>query len=208
MAASSIGHNVKIAEQLVGLDPKLLNDLERLSILCSENGFHAWKVSDSFEWGKMDIQLPLVKIEEVAKKYGVIPLRPVDYGCRTLIIGCGKRPLANAGGYPDWNHSMSGHSHQGAVTIDAYLPMNPDIVGFFGARYFPMLKDRQFLTIIFEGMDPVFSTHSLSELSRLLAPGGKVYLNFGDERCYPLNISDFRLTGESVVLPKEIYSRN
>ncbi len=132
-----------------------------------------------FDWKHLNVKVPIKKIEEIAKKTGVIQLRPVNPADRILIVACGNKPLANSGGYPFCDKEEAEeyhfrHTHKGAVTIDPFLAMNPTIVAFFGMHHFPMIEDGQFDLIVIEGTKISDTAEGRKELNRLLSKNGKV----------------------------------
>jgi hypothetical protein len=174
---------------------------------------------DDAEWGRLrpDIKLSLEEIEQIAQRYQIIQLRPIEGQSETLIIGCGNRPLVNAGGASVNDYEMMGHDHPGVVTIDPCLEMNPTLCAPFGKTLFPIFNDHQFKTIIIEGIRLPHTDLSDSELQRLKHRDGRIYINFGSKECYPfsweLNDAEildpqFKFPDDSVILPEQIYVNN
>lgn len=139
----------------------------------------------AYEWQKLDVYFPIGHIENVLKTTGILPLRPVPKDSKILIIGCGNKPITNAGGDPiseDDGRYVHTHTHEGAITIDPFLATNPTLVGFFGAQEFPMLESKQFDLIVIEGTSIFDTIIGRKELARLLSPKGQVVSNFGGSK--------------------------
>ena len=138
-----------------------------------------------FAWQKLNVSLPLDEIKKTLKKDGVLQLRSIDSKCRTLIVGCGNRPLANAAGYPIGLHDdepdyVNRHIHEGAITINPHLASNPTLVGFFGLQAFPVIADSQFDLIVIEGTRIEDTMIGRSELKRIASKTAQILSTLGN----------------------------
>lgn len=73
---------------------------------------------------QLDITLPIDKIKKIFEEYGVIQLREAETSTK-LLLGCGNCPVD-----PQFHNDK--HKHEGFVTINPALSMNPTIIGAFG----------------------------------------------------------------------------
>lgn len=100
-------------------------------------------------------------------KIYAIQLRPIKNNEDKIIIGCGNNPTT------DYYHKLfyNGilHSHEGCVTIDWDLSMNPTIVTSFGSNSLDtILSSHRWKEIIMEGIDISYYPYFKSEKKRLL----------------------------------------
>ena len=134
-----------------------------------------------FAWQKLEIGMPLEQIKGILQKDNVLQLRSIDAESRTLIIGCGNKPIVNAAGFPIGKHEGDGnyenkHAHEGAITINPHLASNPTLVGFFGSQAFPMIADGQFDLIVIEGTYVGDTPIGRSELSRIASKTAQIVI--------------------------------
>lgn len=137
--------------------------------------------SYSFDITKLSIEYPLNVIKNNFNAYGVFILRPYN-NQKKLIIGCGKKPLRNCGGYPfdneqeekEYHHE---HIHSDAYTIDPLHASNPDVVGAIQFNTFDFIPKESFDIIEFEGISVNVTPILIYNLVRLLKQHGIVTLN-------------------------------
>lgn len=134
------------------------------------------------EWQRLNVELPLDEIEEIAKKTGILQLRRIDPNCKTLVIGCGSLPLVECSGNPTDTSDpyVMKHEHKKAITINPDLASNPTLVAYFGDQEFPMLYDQQFHLIVIEGTKISDTPKGREELGRITFKDGHVLLETGD----------------------------
>jgi hypothetical protein len=137
--------------------------------------------SYSFDITKLSIEYTIDDIKEKFNQYGVLIMRPYK-NQKKLIVGCGKKPLRNCGGYPfadkqEEKEYHSEHSHDDEYTIDPLHASNPDVIGAIQFNKLDFLAEESFDIIEFEGI-VVNVTHVLIyNLIRLLKQNGIVTLN-------------------------------
>ena len=132
----------------------------------------------SFDISKLDITESLDNIKRNFNKYGVFIMRPYE-NQRNLVVGCGKKPLRNCGGYPfadsqeekDYHEE---HSHDDAYTIDPLHSANPDVVAAFEFNTFDFIPDESFEVIEIEGILLNVTPVLINNIVRLLKPNGYV----------------------------------
>lgn len=71
---------------------------------------------------KLNITLPIDKIKDIFNKTGLIQLREADTS-KKLLVGCGNGQIGDGG---------CKSKHDGYITINPEIEMNPTIVGAFG----------------------------------------------------------------------------
>ncbi len=126
-----------------------------------------WVESDEY-YPKLDITFDTEYIGHFFNKSGTIPLREYN-GEKTLILGCGNKPVFTCGGVytyaPDCESSSDydfdyrdKHSHPNTCTVNPDLGYNPTLVAHFGYQQLTYFKDASFAEIIFEGYMNVYTT--------------------------------------------------
>jgi hypothetical protein len=75
----------------------------------------------------LNVIIGIEKIREVFQKFGVIQLREVDSSTK-ILIGCGNSPIDLC----FTNHRHEDHRHEGWVTVNPEITMNPSIIAAFG----------------------------------------------------------------------------
>jgi hypothetical protein len=132
----------------------------------------------TFDIRKLNITESLIDIKRNFNKYGVFIMRPYE-NQKDLIIGCGKKPLRNCGGYlfideQEEKEYHEEHSHDNAYTIDPLHSTNPDVVAAFELNTFEFIPDESFEVIEFEGILLNVTPVLINNLVRLLKPNGYV----------------------------------
>ncbi len=146
----------------------------------------------TFPWKELDIGLPIDAIERIAREQKVIQLRPVDPNAKILVVGCGNKPLVDAGGFSfldkkEKTEYQARHAHPNTITINPHLPTNPTIIGLFGSDVFPVLPDGQFDLIVMEGAAIEDTPGGRRELERLASKTGRIVATMGRPLAYPFS---------------------
>lgn len=184
----------KNKEELVGLYRKYLHTLpEGLDTLKGfKNLLKTVTLKKAIDL--LDIELPLKQIKAIYSESGVVQFREIDPKSRTLVIGCGNKPLQRGGWETVVHDKIYGsiHAHPGAVTIDPDPRMNPTIVAFFGVKKLNILMDNSFDKVLIEAISIpglLEIEGFIPELDRVLAKKGRLYNDFGGYGPVKIDIS-------------------
>ena len=108
----------------------------------------------------LTVDLPIEEIEDIFIKYGVIQLRAIDPTVTRLLLGCGNSPIDP--------HYYPGHHHQGSITINPQLSMNPSIVAGFGFHDLSgILPENHFTQLAEESTNPITYDGLQEQLERV-----------------------------------------
>ena len=68
------------------------------------------------------------KIKEIYQSHGVIQLREIK-DCKKLLIGCGNSPIHS------YDDDERDHTHNGCITVNPEISVNPTIIGEIGRAH-------------------------------------------------------------------------
>lgn len=87
--------------------------------------FDNTKIYNGLPLFDLDIEYTIEQIKYYYDKYGIIVLRN-PFASKKLLLGCGNKPLEHG------NFDSGIHAHNGYITINPEITMNPTIIGAFG----------------------------------------------------------------------------